>query len=150
MEVLISIKLNQLTSRPGSRKNDPSYAIWPATRGYVALWPKKTRTIGLPSKSRVGLKLSLVRILPCACRTRRFTKVASSTRAVPRRGSLSLTITEPPSDATWKNIHTHGQIVDAVPIPERPAEVEDCVVPGDWQGDLLSGSKSSHIAATLM
>jgi IS30 family transposase len=41
---------------------------------------------------------------------------------------------------------TRGRIVDAVPIGQRPPEVEGRLVPGHHEGDLVMGSKASNSA----
>ena len=42
-----------------------------------------------------------------------------------------------------------GQIIDAISIRERPAEIEDRAIPGHWEGDLITGSKNTHIATLV-
>lgn len=42
-----------------------------------------------------------------------------------------------------------GEIIDAVSIRQRPAEIEDRAIPGHWEGDLVAGSRGTFIATLV-
>jgi IS30 family transposase len=42
-----------------------------------------------------------------------------------------------------------GVLLEAVSIRERPPTVEDRAVPGHWEGDLLAGTRQSHIVTLV-
>ena len=39
--------------------------------------------------------------------------------------------------------------MDGVSIRQRPVDVEDRSIPGHWEGDLITGSKNTHIATLV-
>jgi IS30 family transposase len=51
--------------------------------------------------------------------------------------------------AAANRLERRGQILDAVSIRERPAEVEERAIPGHWEGDLLVGTHNSHIVTLV-
>ena len=46
-------------------------------------------------------------------------------------------------------VDRRGQIPEMVSIHVRPPEIEDRLMPGHWEGDLITGSNNSHIATLV-
>jgi len=51
--------------------------------------------------------------------------------------------------STHHLVSTRWQILDGVSIHERPATIEGRSVSVHWEGDLIVGSKNSHIATVV-
>jgi len=49
-----------------------------------------------------------------------------------------------------KREETRGKIADILSIEERPKEVEDRIVPGHWEGDLIMGRYKRTALGTLV
>ena len=49
-----------------------------------------------------------------------------------------------------KDTETRGKIADMLSIEERPKEVEDRIVPGHWEGDLIMGKYKRTALGTLV
>jgi transposase, IS30 family len=45
---------------------------------------------------------------------------------------------------------TRGRIPDMIMIADRPAEIDDRVIPGDWEGDLILGTNNASAIGTLV
>jgi IS30 family transposase len=51
--------------------------------------------------------------------------------------------------ASTRSRPRQGQIIDAVSIRQRPADVADRALPGHWEGDLVEGARGTYIATLV-
>ena len=53
------------------------------------------------------------------------------------------------AQGTCRKGQGRGSIQDPVSIRERPAHMEDRAIPGAWEGDLIAGSKNTHVVTLV-
>ena len=120
------------TRKPGTRRSAQSSACSPKANSYSSSYPKnpelwlshETIYRSLFVQARGALKRELIGHLRSKRRIRRS------------------------RHATFRG-EGRGEIIDAVSIRQRPAEIEDRAVPGHWEGDLVEGSRGSYFATLV-
>jgi IS30 family transposase len=130
-------QLCRLSTRPTLRHAVADKLAWQWSPQQISGWLRRTfpsdpemqvsaETIyrSLFVQSRGVLKRALIRQLR---RQHHFRHARASARRRPRQ----------------------GQILDAVSIRERPAEVDDRALLGHWEGDLLEGARGTFIATLV-
>ena len=137
----------------GIKRDDRSCAYWLEIADYSESWRVSCNWIGHPSKLRVGSRRTLHTM--GALRVSHETIYRSL--FIQARGALKRELISHLRSGRVmrraKNASTagqaRGQIIDAISIRERPAEIEDRAIPGHWEGDLITGSNNTHIATLV-
>lgn len=91
-------------------------------------------------------------MLTCRCHRKRSTAVCSCKVAASSDGLLKQLRRQHHfrhSRAAARVAPRQGQILDAISIRERPAEIRDRAVPGHWEGDRLEGARGTFIATLV-
>ena len=148
-----SIELTKPTRRRGNRPCGPRSAVWPSHEKLRDLVASKLMLDWSPEQISGWLKQSY--------RDDESLRVSHETiyrsLFLQARGALKQELVQHLRSqrrirrSRHSSIHGHsqGKIVDAISIRERPAEVEDRAIPGHWEGDLLRGTRNSHVATLV-
>jgi IS30 family transposase len=153
MAAFHSIALMKRMSTPGPQPCDPSSAFWPGTRGCEEIVASKLILDWSPEQISGWLKAQY----PDDESLRVSHETIYRSLFIQARGALKKELMDHLRSKRRMRRSRHatvsgqsrGQIVDAISIRERPAEVEDRAMPGHWEGDLLSGAKNSYIATLV-
>ena len=136
----------------GSWRCVQSHVVWPAIPSYDGALPRSWHLIGHLSRSRGGSSESFLPTKACWCHTKPSIAVCLSRPGVLKKellGHLRAGRRMRYRKCGTTPSRLSGQIIDAISIRERPAEIEDRAVPGHWEGDLLSGTNNSHMATLV-